>query len=255
MRESDYWDQRYRSGGSSGRGSIGEEREWKWSVIDSYVRDLDDVVDIGCGDLSFWEIRKERLPEGFRYFGLDVSAAVVDRNRTQYPGWRFHVGNAKDPIPGLHGRVVLCLDVLFHVLDDVAYTRILENLARYSSEWIIVSSWWKNPFEFRWRLRHLANTKRVAWSEATHRGLLAGMGMFLGSLKPRRLGRDLRFLANSTESDGLYQKFRRFDDHLWILEKSGFRQVAEHRDPHRTAKAIYVFHRSISPALQSSDRG
>jgi hypothetical protein len=241
---SDYWDHRYRSGGTSGLGSVGEEREWKWSVIDSYVQDLDDVVDIGCGDLSFWENRREHLPDDFRYFGLDVSGAVVDRNRRRYPDWRFHVGDASDPIPGIEGRIVLCLDVLFHILDNEVYDRIVENLTRYSSEWISLSTWWRNPFDFRWRLRHLAHTKRVALAENEDLNLSTRVGRLVASLTPRQLGRDLRFLAKSTESNGLHVKYRRFDDRIHILETKGFTKVAEHRDPRHTAKTMYVFHRN-----------
>ncbi len=48
-----YWEELYKKGGSSGEGSIGESR--KWETIDKYVKSVDDVIDVVCGDRSFWE--------------------------------------------------------------------------------------------------------------------------------------------------------------------------------------------------------
>ena len=50
-----YWENRYESGGTSGKGSIGQLRAWKWQVIEDYAGPVDDVIDVGCGDLSFLE--------------------------------------------------------------------------------------------------------------------------------------------------------------------------------------------------------
>jgi hypothetical protein len=243
--QTEYWEHRYGCGGSSGPGSVGTEREWKWSIIDSHVKDLDDVVDIGCGDLSFWEDRSLNLPRDFHYFGLDISRSVIERNRTRHSGWTFQVGNASEPIPNLQGRIVLCLDVLFHILDDAAYTRILDNLACYSLEWIFASTWSRNPFDFQWRVRNLGHTRYVALAEATHTGFLATVRELVTCLRPRQLGRDLRFLLSSIDTDGLYQKYRRFEDYLTILERRDFALVSKHMSPYGTAEAMYVFHRDV----------
>jgi len=53
----DYWERHYSKGGSSGPGSIGNYRSWKWNTILEFENSIDDVIDIGCGDLSFWEGR------------------------------------------------------------------------------------------------------------------------------------------------------------------------------------------------------
>lgn len=70
------WDVRYRLGGSSGWGSVGASKYWKWSVIDRYINPIDDVVDVGCGDLTFWDGRDCQ-----RYVGIDPSSYVIKKNR------------------------------------------------------------------------------------------------------------------------------------------------------------------------------
>ncbi len=100
---------------------------------------MEDVVDIGCGDLSFWEGRTCE-----RYFGVDISPHIIKRNAEKRPGWAFVAWPAEGRLP-LTGKVVLCLDVLFHILDDMKATKIMENLCEYSSEWVIVHAWWRNP--------------------------------------------------------------------------------------------------------------
>ena len=66
--EEQYWDQRYIAGGTSGAGSIGDDRDFKWNVVDRHVLFLQSVVDVGCGELSFWEGR-----DCEDYTGIDIS--------------------------------------------------------------------------------------------------------------------------------------------------------------------------------------
>lgn len=75
-----YWENRYRKGGTSGAGSTGEYRKWKWGIIESYVGNVDDVLDVGCGDLSFWEGRD--CP---KYLGLDISPTIIEKDRQLRP--------------------------------------------------------------------------------------------------------------------------------------------------------------------------
>ncbi|MFX0141044.1 MAG: hypothetical protein ACFFDN_45820, partial [Candidatus Hodarchaeota archaeon] len=105
--EEQYWEQRYFSGGTSGPGSIGEEKAWKWSLIDQFVPDLNHVIDVGCGDLSFWEGR-----DCADYVGIDISKTIIEKNIKKRPKWQFIHTNAEKRIDGLKKEVVFCLDVL-----------------------------------------------------------------------------------------------------------------------------------------------
>ena len=73
----EYWEQRYSKGDTSGPGSIGKAREWKWSIIDEEIPLIDSVIDLGCGNLAFWE---GRCPPK-DYVGIDISPTIIRKNR------------------------------------------------------------------------------------------------------------------------------------------------------------------------------
>jgi hypothetical protein len=249
--EYSYWENHYKCRGSSGEGSVGNNREWKWRTIMLYAQEIDDVIDIGCGDLSFWEDCK-LAPKPSRYLGLDVSSTIIDRDRREYPDRSFRVADARTPILGLKARIVLCLDLLFHIMDDDTFVRILENLCDYSLDWIFVFTWCRNPFNLRWRLEVLYAKLVTAARMSDIRPLRIALLKLLWILiRSRQLGQQIRFLASSTESDGLYQKYRRFEDHFEVFRRNGFTLVAKHQNPYGTVGAMYVFH--VVPPVKAFD--
>jgi len=203
--ESEYWEKRYRAGGDSGAGSVGEIREWKWRIIERYAGKVDDVIDVGCGDLSFWKNRD--CP---RYLGLDTSHTIVERDRHERPKWEFRVHRAEVALESAPARIVLCLDVLFHIMNDQQFDQILENLCRFSKEWIFIYTWIRNPFDLQWAL---------------------------GRLKNRTIP-NLKWML--TGSDGEYEKFRSLENYLRIFAGAGFELV--HKEI-RGIGAMYAFTR------------
>jgi len=190
-----YWEGNYKKGGTSGPGSIGQVRRWKWESIGKYAGQITDVIDVGCGDLSFWE---GKTPPS-RYIGIDISQTIIDRNRNRWPNSTFICSSADRTLKLEQARTVFCLDVLFHIMDDEIYKSILVNLTLYSSEWIFAYTWRKNPFTspiFR---------TRVALSSLLH----------------RKLGLALENIGDQS-SDGLYQKYRKFEDYFPLLLENGF---------------------------------
>jgi hypothetical protein len=190
-----YWEGNYRKGGTSGPGSVGSLRQWKWENIVKYSGPITEVIDVGCGDLSFWE---GKTPPS-RYVGIDISQTIIDRNRERWPSSTFICSSADRTLELEQARIVFCLDVLFHIMDDGIYENILANLMRYSSEWIFVYTWRKNPFAspiFR---------TRVAFSSILH----GKIGLGLANVGDR-------------SSDGVYQKYRKFEDYLPLFLENGF---------------------------------
>ena len=143
--QKNYWDQRYASGGSSGGGSIGPLRDWKWGILELYLGEVNHVIDYGCGDLSFWEGRTCS-----DYLGIDVSDEILRRNRSIRPEWKFLSTDALFACSILRKPIVLCFDVLFHIIPEDDFLRVLTNISSLSSEWIFVCTWLKNPFNFRY---------------------------------------------------------------------------------------------------------
>jgi len=206
MRAHEYWERWYRHGGTSGAGSIGKERQWKWEIMQEHAGKIDDVLDVGCGDLSFWEGR-----DCSKYLGIDISETIIKRNRNLRPTWNFKVHGAQVPLD-VHARIVLCMDVLFHVMEDDAFRRILQNLCEYSKEWIFIHTWSRNPFDMRWALRRLWHHQipRISW-------ILTGC-------------------------DGEYEKYRPFAKYLQIFRRASFDVVEQQT---KGVGVMYVFKKNV----------
>ena len=246
MLQTEYWERHYVRGGVSGEGSLGKNREWKWSIINLYAKEFDDVIDVGCGDLRFWEPRETSLPNRFRYLGLDISPTVIQRNRTSHPSWSFRACDAATPIPGVNGKIVLCLDLLFHIMDDASYLHILENLCRYSHEWIFVFTWCRNPFNLHWRLWYLGFAKHAAWTTSGPHKRADYLNLLQALIQPKQVYEDIKFLAHETVSDGIYERYRRFDDYGAVFEQNGFKLIGKHENPYSKGTGVlYVFHTSL----------
>ena len=215
MSSSSYWETRYKSGGTSGSGSLGKLKDWKWSVIKKYAGEIDSIIDVGCGDLSFWEERV--LPDN--YIGIDISETIVERNRSKWTRVFIHA-SADEYVELPRARIVLCLDVLFHLMDDKLYAGTLRNLTRYSSTWIFVYTWTDNPFE-SWKMR-----LSLAGANATR-------GRIVGALRQ----------ISDKSTDGLYEKYRNFPDYFNTFEQSGFFLKTQEREETNRFGAMYIFER------------
>jgi hypothetical protein len=95
---------------------------------------------VGCGDLSFWERR-----DCESYSGIDISPTIVARNRKAPPNWRFAAANTAEYVPGLSGKIVLCLDLLFHIMNDDDFKKTLDNMSRYTQDMFFIYTGSQNP--------------------------------------------------------------------------------------------------------------
>jgi len=147
--EKRYFNKNYGKGKDSGTGSKGKYRKWKWDIIDLFAKDLikKECVDVGCGDLTFWEKPYSPFPRTcFNYKGIDFSEVVVELNRAKYPDRQFILANATVK-QGIKSPVVLCLDLLFHVLNDEDYVKIIDNLCDYTERFLFIYTWQLKPLE------------------------------------------------------------------------------------------------------------
>jgi hypothetical protein len=208
----EFWDAWYRGGTPSGEGSVGVLAAFKWSIVDEIAGRLESVIDVGCGDLSFWGDRDVRS-----YIGIDVSGVVLARNKESRPGWQFLRADASELQPGISAPVVFCFDVLFHILDDATYSSILRNLTEYSDDLIFIRTWDWNPLN-SWRFRK-------------------------NLLRSRRLGLFFKSLFRRLETDHVYQAYRDFTRDTQFFEDRGFELVARRKAPERRDGAVFVFRR------------
>lgn len=140
--KSEYWDKQYRGGADSGGGSRGSYRKWKWKIINGYVDvKTKSVLDVGCGDIQFLKGRKFGS-----YLGFDISPYIIAKNRGLRPDLEFAVRDVTIPDKGsMRFDVVLCMDLLFHIMDENGFVCLLQNLNRWAGEWLFVINWSINP--------------------------------------------------------------------------------------------------------------
>jgi hypothetical protein len=207
MSENNYWENRYSRCGTSGAGSIGVHREWKWRIITSFLPLIDQVVDVGCGDLSFWEGR-----DCSDYIGIDISEAVITRNRTEKPEWIFYVSPAENYIQDIKRSCVFCFDMLFHITNTDIFLKILNNICRYSSEYLFIYTWMENPFTKKFWLKRFLSA-------------LTKFNLYRGGFALRNM------LSNDVYTDGVYQYFRPLEKYNCIFSQYGFRLVNKKKNP------------------------
>jgi SAM-dependent methyltransferase len=67
------------------------------------------------------------------YVGLDITQVSVETLRRVYPQLRFVVGDvaARRPVVGSVFDLVLAADVLFHIVDDEAFSQAIANIAAW----------------------------------------------------------------------------------------------------------------------------
>jgi SAM-dependent methyltransferase len=84
------------------------------------------VLDIGSGTGFYLDIWREHGVR--RVEGSDVSERAVARLRSSHPDVPIHQLDLTGELPAGKYDAVSAMDVLFHILDDAAYARAVENL-------------------------------------------------------------------------------------------------------------------------------
>ena len=202
----EYWEDRYLNKGKSGPGSRGAYRERKWDIINKLIPNIQDVIDVGCGDLEFWEGL-----DCEKYVGIDMSETVIKQNRTLRSRWGFIHGKAEDHIQDLKAETVFCLDVLFHIMNELNFTAILRNLCSYTSKNLVIYTWDENPFS------RMAALKR----------------------------HDIKYLLFPSDNDGKYQYFRPLEKFFFIFRRAGLQLIHKEKIGLDPFGAFYFFMRSI----------
>lgn len=125
----EYWNNRYRMGGNSGNGSYGVEALTKAQIINHYINELNirTIQEIGCGDGNNLLMYKVAIS----YCGYDYSRAAIEmckeRTRKIVNSLKYYfTDNLRDI--DTDADLGLCLDVLFHQVDDSDYEALCQTL-------------------------------------------------------------------------------------------------------------------------------
>lgn len=161
-----YWEHRYKRGGQSGPGSVGEHAQFKADFVNGFVaeHDVDSVIEFGCGDGE--QLALAEYPD---YVGLDVSESAVERCEERFaddPTKRFRTYDPFDDVPrfgegGLTADLSLSMEVVFHLVDDRLFEQTMADIFGAAEKYVIIfsSNRDENPSEIH--VRHRKFTEYV----------------------------------------------------------------------------------------------
>jgi len=137
-----YWENRYKSGKTSGDGSYGTNAKYKAFILNSIIKDyqIQSLIEFGCGDgnnLALYEIEK--------YIGFDVSKKAIelcikkymnDKNKT----FLYYEPNLFQSSHAFQGDISISFEVLFHLIEDSLYKKYLKDLFTSSQKYVLIFS-------------------------------------------------------------------------------------------------------------------
>ena len=166
MRSIEIWKNRYKEGGDSGLGSQGDLLAHKVNFINEFIElhNINEVLDYGFGDLEV-----ARRLKVYDYTGIDIF------DPKEIPNSRMKLINTKfNDYDGPTSDLVLCLDVLYHILEDEQdYLReSLDNMVNKTNKYLIIYAQdsYNSRFETEYR-SHLYNSKWVQYLKENHSNL------------------------------------------------------------------------------------
>lgn len=135
-----WWEKLYALGGNSGPGSRGMAAQHKADVINEFLEkhSIQSVVEFGCGDGYNLSLIRYK-----NYLGFDVSETALKLCRTMFKNDLSKTFRSYDPMTFDNKNLapvdlVVCLDVLFHILDESEYNKVLNDMFAYSPKHIIL---------------------------------------------------------------------------------------------------------------------
>jgi len=162
MQSIEFWKKRYQTGGNSGAGSESDLKNFKVNFINEFVqsKNIESILDFGHGDLR---IAKELIVDN--YTGIDIFNPPNDYN--------LNLVNVKfDEYYGNSAELVICLDVLYHILEpEQEYMRkSIDKMFEKSDKYVIIYAQDSrdNKFDTMYR-NHLYNSKWFQHIEYSHK--------------------------------------------------------------------------------------
>jgi cyclopropane fatty-acyl-phospholipid synthase-like methyltransferase len=132
----EYWERRYRSGGTSGPGSAGAEAAHKAATVNQLLahHGVRSILDLGCGD----GVVAEQLTSAVPYVGHDLSLTAITRCRARMPDRPFCTKLGQE-----RADLTLSLDVIFHLVTEEEYHAYLTTLFARADRFALVYGWQK----------------------------------------------------------------------------------------------------------------
>lgn len=167
----EYWDKRYKVGGTSGAGSYNRLAEFKAEFLNDFVKQhqVTSVIEFGSGDGA-----QLKLADYPKYIGVDVSQTAVSMTRKMFkdfPAYKFYQ-SAELPA-GTTADLSLSLDVIYHLVEDVTFESYMSSLFDAAERMVIIyasneDKAWSSPHVRHRRFQTWVETKRPDFVLTSH---------------------------------------------------------------------------------------
>lgn len=130
-----YWIERYDFGGNSGCGSYNQFAEFKADVINQFVQqnDIKTIIEYGCGDGN--QLKLAAYPS---YVGFDISHKAISICRETFPEDITKTFKMMNDYTNETAELTLCLDVIYHLVEDGVYVEFMNRLFDSSERFVII---------------------------------------------------------------------------------------------------------------------
>jgi len=158
---SEYWESRYRAGGTSGMGSVGRLARFKAATVNQFIaaNGITSVIDFGCGDAS--QLALLELP--LDYVGVDVSPAALARCAVQFPGRQFLLPDKLRTVSP--ADLTLALDVIYHLIENHVFAATMRTLFAWATRFVVIYASNVDAASPSPHVRHRRFTDHVAATE------------------------------------------------------------------------------------------
>ncbi len=133
-----YWINRYNSGGNSGDGSYNNFAKFKAEIINAFVAEnktIKTVIEYGCGDGN--QLRLAKYPS---YIGFDVSPKAVEICKKTFLNDSTKKFKLMENYSDEIGDLILSLDVIYHLVEDSVFEAYMTRLFESSKKFVIIYS-------------------------------------------------------------------------------------------------------------------
>lgn len=146
-----YWEDRYRSGGTSGAGSYNRLARFKAAFINEFValNNISTVIEFGCGDGN--QANQLRIPH---YTGVDVSPTALARCRKLCSQSDYLFIAPEELANTSMADLTLSLDVIFHLVEDDVFAKYIQNIFTFALRYVIIYSSDKDASHPAQHVRH-----------------------------------------------------------------------------------------------------
>lgn len=168
----DYWEQRYVDEGNSGAGSYGRLAKFKAKFLNDFVKknNIKTVLEFGSGDGAQTKLFK--FPQ---YVGLDVSPKSIQlcvdifKDDKKKSFFAYDQDAFLDNAGVFTAELTLCLDVIYHLVEDSVFETYMHNLFNTSSKYVIIYSSDKDD-QLDFQSGHVRHRKFTPWVKKNIKG-------------------------------------------------------------------------------------